>query len=49
MQFQDPRCPEGYEYVHSQYIRGVYVKPFCRKKGDKRRNNNPDKVKKVNQ
>lgn len=26
------KCPPGYEYVHSHHVRGVYVKPFCRKK-----------------
>ena len=41
----DPRCPEGYEYVHSCMIKGTYVPGFCRKKSDKRRKNNPGRIK----
>ena len=31
--FQDPRCPEGYEYVHAHFNNGKKVKPYCRRKG----------------
>ena len=33
--FQDPRCPDGYEYVQGHVEKtGKYVKPFCRKRGN---------------